>query len=97
MTLYPDRIFVYGPFTASREAYDCMAEEVFRSVPPFVRSQVRLEHLPLAFEGDMIGSTHRLFRTALRSLLTVRVMGERRGDGRRAAMAAAIDFPSGSY
>ena len=71
MTLYPDRILIYGPFTASQAAYQCIEAEVAAVVPPFFRDRLNLQMLPVGFEGDMIGSTHRLFRNVLKGLLTV--------------------------
>lgn len=71
MTLYPDRILIYGPFTASKAAYERIEEEVAGVVPPFVRDRLNLQKLPVGLEGDMIGSTHHLFRNELKELLTV--------------------------
>ncbi len=71
MTLYPDRILIYGPFTASKAAYERIEAEVAGAVPPYFRDRLNLQMLPVGFEGDMIGSTHHLFRNELKELLTV--------------------------
>jgi len=70
MTLYPDRILMYGPFTESANAYDRVVEQIHEELPPFVRDHLRVAPHPASFDGDMAGGTHHLFRDALRTLLT---------------------------
>lgn len=69
MTLFPERVLVYGPFTSSQRAFDRLVEEVRSATAPFVRDRLSLRLQPAGLEGDMIGSIHLLFRDALRPLL----------------------------
>lgn len=70
MTLFPDRLLLSGPFTASQESCELLGEAVERLLPPFARRRLSMRLLPVDFEADMIGTIHRLFRGALRPLLT---------------------------
>lgn len=79
MTLFPDQILIFGPFVASQKARDRIVQETVSRIPPYIRGSVSLRLLPGGSEGDMIGTTHRLFRDALQTLLTVGE-GQERGD-----------------
>jgi predicted NBD/HSP70 family sugar kinase len=70
--LFPDRILLFSPFLTDEHIFRRFKEDFFTKISTYTKDKVLLEKLPLEFQGEIFGSTHRIFRERLGNELIVR-------------------------
>ncbi len=79
-TLFPKRVFVYGPLALIPEIKASLKEEIVGFIPDFARPYFKIEFLDSAYRGEQFGSTRKMFLDAYRDYL--RAGGEKRSGGK---------------
>ena len=68
-TLFPKKVFVYGPLTLIPEVRKELKDRIVDYIPDFARAYFKIEFLDTAYRGEQYGSTRKIFLEAYRGFL----------------------------
>jgi transcriptional regulator of PTS gene len=69
---YPDRILLYGPFTANSAIFASLKDGLLNSIRLFMLDSVQVENVEVALHGQTIGATRHFVWDALKDYLLAR-------------------------